>query len=260
MRSEDTAMNLPPLPRRDALKRMLLGASGLALAERLGPQAQAAAPKPRAKSVIQIWMWGSPCHIDTFDPKPGAGHDYCGPLDKAIPTNVDGVQLGQLLPLLAKQADKYSIIRSMTHGNNGHETASYMVQTGRTPGRLVFPCLGAVVSLFKGYGHGYKGLVPPYIVLTQPQGRFSEAGFLGQRYKPFSTGGDPNRTPFAVEGIVARGISDKRQRDRRKLLHSLDSLGKVMPANPHFEKLETCEAKAYDMMFGEARKLFDLSQ
>jgi hypothetical protein len=165
-----------------------------------------------------------------------------------------------LLPLLAKQADKYSIIRSMTHGINAHETASYMVQTGRKPGRLVYPSVGAVVSMFKGYDHGYKGLVPPYIVLSQPQGRFSEAGFLGPKRKPFATGGDPNREPFVVEGIVAKGISDDRQRNRRKLLHSLDSLGKTMPNNPHFEKLDECEEKAYGMIFGDARKLFDLSQ
>jgi len=204
-------------------------------------------------------MWGGPSHLDTFDPKPDAGYDYCGPFNKPIPTNVEGIQIGQMLPLLAQQADKFSIIRSMTHGNNSHETASYIVQTGREPGRLVYPCVGAVVSLFKGYEHGYKGLVPPYIVLTQPQGRFSESGFLGPRYKPFATGGDPNQTPFAVEGIVARGISDERQRARRELLHSLDSLGKAMPENPHFKQLDRCEENAYGMMFGDARKLFDLS-
>ena len=245
--------------RRDALRRMAAGAAGLALADRLAG-APAAAPKARAKAVIQIWMWGGPSHIDTFDPKPNAGYDYCGPFDKAIPTNVEGIQVNAQLPLLAKQADKYAIIRSMTHGNNGHETASYIVQTGRHPGRLVSPCVGAVVAVFKGYDRGYKGLVPPYIVLTQPQGRFSEAGFLGQRYKPFATGGDPSKTPFAVEGIVARGISDERQRARRKLLESLDTLGGTLPASPQFAKLEQCQAKAYDMMFGDARKLFDLDE
>jgi len=148
----------------------------------------------------------------------------------------------------------------MTHGINAHETASYLVQTGHEPGRQVFPCIGAVVSLLRGYDHGYKGIVAPYIVLTRPQGRFSEAGFLGPKYKPFATGGDPNRDPFAVEGIVAKGISDKRQQDRRKLLHSLDSLGKAMPKNPSFRQFNRCEQKAYDLMFGDARKLFDLSQ
>ena len=90
--------------------------------------------KAKAKAVIQIWMWGGPSHLDTFDPKPEAGNDYCGPLNKPIATNVPGIRIGELLPLLAKQADKYSIIRSMTHGINGHETAAYMVQTGRMPG------------------------------------------------------------------------------------------------------------------------------
>jgi uncharacterized protein (DUF1501 family) len=102
-------------------------------------------------------------------------------------------------------------------------------------------------------------LVPPYIVLTRPQGRFSEAGFLGQRYKPFATGGDPNRKPFAVEGIITQGISDDRQRNRRALLHELDTLGKAMPENPAFAELDRCEDKAYNMIFGDARKLFDLS-
>jgi hypothetical protein len=148
----------------------------------------------------------------------------------------------------------------MTHGVNAHETASYIVQTGREPGRLVYPSVGAVVSLFKGYDHGYEGIVPPYILLTQAQGRFSEAGFLGQGYKPFATGGDPNRHPFAVEGIVAEGISDERQHRRRELLHALDRLGTAMPQDRRFQKLDQCEESAYGMMFGEARQLFELSE
>jgi len=248
------------ITRREAIKRGLLGAAGLALFEPFRRQVQSAPLPAKAKAMIQIWMWGGPSHLDTFDPKPDAGYDYCGPFDKAIPTNVEGIRISAQLPLLAQQADKYSIIRSMTHGINAHETASYIVQTGRKPGRLVFPCVGAVVSQFKGYDHGYKGLVPPYIVLTQPQGRFSEAGFLGPRCKPFATGGDPGKTPFAVEGIVAKGITDQRQHNRRVLLHALDSLGKTMPENPHFEQLDQTEKKAYDLMFGDARKLFDLSE
>jgi len=205
--------------RRDALKWGLTGAAAFYLSDpRLLAARPEAVPKARAKSVIQIWMWGGPSHLDTFDPKPEAGYDYTGPLSHPIETNVKGIRICELLPLLAKQADKYSIIRSMTHGVNAHETASYITQTGRLPGRIVFPCAGAVVSLFKGYDHGYKGLAPPYVVLTTPQGRFSEAGFLGQRYKPFATGGDPNKDPFVVEGIVAQGISDQRQRARRRFL------------------------------------------
>ena len=256
----NTPKNTNEMTRRDALKRGIAGAAGLALMNPLSQRAQSAQLTAKAKSVIQIWMWGGPSHLDTFDPKPDAGDDYTGPLKNTIPTNVDGIRIGESLPKLAMQADKYAIIRSMTHGNNGHETASYIVQTGHEPGRLVYPCVGAVVSLFKGVKQGYEGLVPPYIVLTQPQGRFSEAGFLGPLYKPFATGGDPARTPFAVEGIIAKGITDERQRNRRDLLYNLDSLGKFMPNNPHFQKFDEAGEKAYDLMFGEARKLFDLTE
>lgn len=256
------------MDRRTALKLMALGAAGLGLSsvERVWAQPAAAAVparalQARAKSVIQIWMWGGPTHLDTFDPKPAAGYDYCGPLSHPINTNVPGIQIGELLPLLAQQADKYSLIRTMSHGNNGHETASYMMQTGREQGgTLVFPCVGAVVSLFKGYDHGYTGLIPPYIVLTQPLGRFSEAGFLGPKYKPFATAGDPNARRFEVEGIVAEGITDERQKSRRDLLHSLDSLGNAMPADPDFKQVNQCEEKAYDLILGDSGKLFDLSQ
>ena len=248
------------ITRRDAIRLGVFGAAGISLIDPRNLFA-AAAPKPApAKSVIQIWMWGGPSHLDTFDPKPDAGYDYTGPLGKPIETNVSGIRIGQKLPLLAKQADKYAIIRSMTHGINSHETASYRVQTGHEPGRIVYPSAGAVVSLFKGYDNGYKGIVPPYIVLTQPQGRFSEAGFLGQKYKPFSTGGDPNREPFAVEGIVAEGISDERQMHRKKLLNDLDSLGKAMPDNDEFVRSDECRQKAYEMMFGKAKELFDLKK
>jgi hypothetical protein len=217
--------------------------------------------KPKAKSVIQIWMWGGPSHLDTFDPKPAAGNDYCGPLNKPISTNVDGIVIGELLPLLAKQADKYAIIRGMTHGINAHETASYIVQTGRNPGgREVYPAVGAVVSLLRGYDAGYRGLIPPYIVLTEPQGRFSEAGFLGTRFKPFATGGDPAQARFAVEGVVAQGVTDEQQRDRRDLLHKLNTFEHALKDNASLKVLAKSEEQAYDLILGDAGKLFDLTQ
>jgi hypothetical protein len=250
-----------PLTRRDALRRSIYGSAGLLLLEPLSIlRADQPAPSGRARSVIQVWLWGGPCHIDTFDPKPEAGRDYCGALDKPIDTNVSGIQIGQLLPELAKHADKYSLIRSMTHGNNGHETAAYLVQTGRSSERDVFPGVGAVTSYFKGYDHGYKGLIPPYIVLTQPQGRFSEAGFLGPRYKPFATGGDPNAGVFAVEGIIAPGVSEKRQQERRKLLGSINTLGGALPGDATLKTVAENQDQAYEMILGDAGKLFDLGQ
>ncbi|MBA4149619.1 MAG: DUF1501 domain-containing protein [Verrucomicrobia bacterium] len=250
-----------PLSRREALRRCVFGTAGLLLADGWGIHALADTPRAKAKTVIQIWMWGGPSHLDTFDPKPDAGYDYCGPLNKAIATNVDGIQIGELLPLLAKQADKYSILRGMTHGNNGHETASYLVQTGRpSGGRDVYPSVGAVTSLLKGYNSGYTGLIPPYVVLSEAQGRFSEAGFLGQRYKPFATGGDPAQTRFVVEGVVSPGISDERQKSRRDLLTKLNTLGAAMKGDASLKALYQSEEQAYDMILGSEGKVFDLSQ
>ena len=254
------------ISRRDAIRRVLLGAGGLMLFDQVGAFVRAAMPaaKPaaaKARSVIQIWMWGGPSHLDTFDPKPDAGYDYFGPLKSPIETNVSGIRISELLPLLAKQADKYSIIRSMTHGLNAHETAAYAVQTGRMPGgRVVYPSLGAVVSVFKGYDAGYRGLIPPYVVLTELQGRFSEAGFLGTRYQPFATGGDPARTPFAVEGVVAEGITEKRQQNRRDFLHQLNTLGNVMSSNALVAASAKSEQEAYELILGDSGKVFDLSQ
>ncbi len=250
-----------PLSRRAVLRRGLVGAAGLWLADALPLGATALTPQPKAKAVIQIWMWGGPCHLDTFDPKPEAGSDYTGPLNRPIKTNVPGIRISELMPGLAKQADKYSILRGMTHGVFAHETASYMVQTGRKPGgRDVFPCVGAVVSLHKGYGAGYQGLIPPYVVLTQPQGRFSEAGFLGSRYKPFATGGDPGRKQFLVEGVVAPGMTSAQQNRRRDFLHDLDALNQALPGHPQLEALNRCEDQAYSLIVGDAGKVFDPTQ
>ena len=198
-------------------------------------------------------------HIDTWDPKPDAGYDYMGQLPKAIATNVDGMRIGELFPNLAKQADKYSLIRSMTHHNNGHETAAYLMQTAARPGeRLAYPSIGAVFAMFKS--PNYKGLVPPYVVLTQPQGRFSEEGFLGAKFKPFATGGDPNAARFEVEGMVGKGITDDRQKARSLLREKLNSLGNAMAASP--ELVDLCRGERADlrMLFGQGRGVFDLSQ
>ena len=255
-----STISLSPAALRNAALRLALVLT-VAFVFSLHATASAAPIVGHAKAVIQIWMWGGPSQLDTFDPKPDAGYDYAGPLNHPIQTNAPDMKICELLPLLAKQADKYSLIRSMSHGNFGHETAAYLMQTGHQPGgSLVYPSIGAVVSLFKGYDHGYKGLIPPYIVITEPQGRFSECGFLGPLYKPFPTGGNPAAKKFEVEGIVATGISDERQRDRRTLMHSLDALGKADPSDPDFVSYDKCEEKAYDLILGDAGRVFDLDQ
>jgi uncharacterized protein (DUF1501 family) len=255
------------ISRREAMRRGLCGAAGLVLAERFGSYALAAAEpdkvpsnaNAKAKSVIQIFLWGGMSHNDTWDPKPESGRDYMGDFGQAIPTNVTGIQIGSLFPELAKQADKYSLIRSMTHRNNGHETAAYLMQTGHAPGeRLAYPSVGAVFSLFKS--PGYKGLIPPYVVLTRAQGRFSEEGFLGPKFKPFATGSDPNATRFEVEGVIARSISDDRQKARRELLGKMNTMGNEMAASSQVEAAEDAKKQAYELILGAGRDVFDLSK
>jgi hypothetical protein len=270
------SLNCGQVSRRELFKCGAMGLGGLLLGNQLiaapKPSAKSAAAKPeaaasssasrpgKAKAVIQIWLSGGPPHTDTFDPKPESGSDYTGPLNHPIETNVKGIRIGESLPELAKLADKYSLIRSMTHGQNGHETASYMLQTGRMPGgRLVYPAVGAVVTAFKGFQQGSKSLIPPYIVLTQPQGRFSEAGFMGIKYKPFATGGDPNAYRFAVEGIVAPDLTDDQQQARREQLDQMDVLGKALQGNSEVSAAKDAEKGAYDLIIGDAGKVFDLS-
>ena len=259
--------NYMDISRREAMRRGLYGAAALTLAGRarsgfaeIAAQPMTATGKIKAKSVIQIFLWGGMSHNDTWDPKPESGADYMGEFSKVLPTNVPGIQIGALFPELAKQADKYSLIRSMTHRNNGHETAAYLMQTGHTPGeRLAYPSVGAVFALFKK--PGYKGIIPPYVVLTQPQGRFSEEGFLGPLYKPFATGGDPNSSQrFEVEGVIARGITDDRQKARRELLGKLNTMGNTMGASPALTAAEDSKKQAYELILGEGRNVFDLSR
>jgi uncharacterized protein (DUF1501 family) len=259
-----------PMTRREALRLSLFSTAGLvfgaqsamAVATNAPSAEPAAAPpliKAKARSVIQIFLWGGMSHIDTWDPKPDAGYDYMGDFKKAIPTNVDGMQIGELFPGLAKQADKYSLIRSMIHQNNGHETAAYLMQTAHAPGeRLAYPSIGAVFALFKS--PDYKGLIPPYVVLTQPEGRFSEEGFLGPLFKPFATGGDPNAARFEVEGVVTKGMTDERQRARSALRDKLDTLGEAAGVDPRLAASIEARKQAFELVLGQGKGVFDLSQ
>jgi len=277
MTTHDPQDSRYPMSRREAMRRGLCGAAAMMTAGGLASAARAAADKKpaddnlardkaakakvgkgKARSVIQIFLWGGMSHNDTWDPKPGTGRDYLGEFDKVIPTNVDGIQLGALFPELAKQADKYALIRGMTHGINGHETAAYLMQTGhKSGGRLAYPSVGATFTYFKR--NQYKGIIPPYIVLTKAAGRFSEEGFLGPAYKPFATGGDPNAARFEVQGVIARGISDERQKARRDLLERMNTMAHAMEDEPEIVHSNEAKEKAYELILGKGKEVFDLS-
>jgi len=248
------------LNRRDFIRVGALGAAGLTLTDWFRLKAHGNMKEAKAKSVIQLWMGGGPTHLDTFDPKPEAGDEYCGPYKTAIQTNVPGIRLCETMPLMAKCADKYSIIRSMTHHEFGHEIATYVMQTGTMPGNLVYPSIGAVVA-YKQEEAGYKGSLPPFMSLTSPLGRFSEAGFLGTNYKTFSTGGDPNRDRVSVQGIVApSGVTEQRLNDRRTLLESVDELAGGLEKNKKFDAMDSYQERAYGLILGDAKQAFEMSE
>ncbi len=216
-----------------------------------------------AKSVIEIWLWGGPCQLETFDPKPDAPHDYNNGL-KSI-KSASGFELHEWLPELAKCSDLYSIIRSMTHPFPGHETATYLMQTGRNPGGgVTFPALGALISSSRVMDAGkknsvmsslrYEGELPPFVILTHAKGRFSEVGFLGEEYAPLVTGGRAAAPRFEVDGIVPPGGLTKDQiRERFDRASRIDRL----PLDAEFE---AAGAAARDIILGKAAETFDLSR
>ena len=246
--------------RRDFLRLGTLGVAGLTLSSGLRLHAGEEPKKAKAKSVIELWMAGGPPQTDTFDPKPEAGEDYCGPWKNPVQTNVPGIRIGEMLPLLAKQADKYSIIRSFTHSNDGHETAAYIVLTGTLPTPEVsYPAMGAVVGMKKSESE-YKGSLPSYIMLTSPLGRFSAEGFLGAKYRPFVTGGDPNQKEFRVAGLMLAKGAEKRLEERRALLESVDAMAKDKDKELLLDSAESYKDKAYSLILGDSKKAFDLSE
>ena len=212
----------------------------------------------RVKSVIEIWVWGGPSQLETFDPKPRAGFEFNGGFG-AIPTNVPGIEVSQFMPKLAQHADKYSIIRSMTHKYFGHEAATYLMQTGRVPGGgRTYPAIGALFARFKG--HEYQGKLPPYIALTINKGRFSENGFLSDRYRPLATGGNPAAPRFVVDGFVPPGNATAQEiKKRQEFARNLDIFGADMPEHPEFKAFEEAGIAAQEIINGTAAQAFNLA-
>jgi len=212
----------------------------------------------QAKSVILIYLDGGPSQTDTFDPKPDATRDIYGNLKGFCQTNVPGIILGEKLPLLAKIADKYSLIRSMTHGVNGHETGHYAMITGDlSGGSVVYPSYGAVISYMKK--DSYKGILPPYISLTAANNRFNEGGFLGNAYKSFDTGGAPEKGFFEVEGIINRFVKPDDFKKRTQLLKDFELQNQISKAPEYRLLVDSFRRVNTEFIFGESRRSFDLS-
>ena len=187
------------LHRRDAMIRLgQLGAGALTLPALV--QARATAPlaasrSGSADSCIYLFLWGGPPQHDTFDLKPDAPEDIRGEF-KPIRTNVPGLDICEKLPRLARLADKYAIVRSLTHPSNNHEPSVQYMLSGK-PGaaslavpnnqrkRSDFPNVGSVVSYFRPPGD-----LPAAVTVPRPIGHDGStysgtyAGFLGPRHDP----------------------------------------------------------------------------
>src|SRR5581483_5277045 len=122
-----------PPSRRDFLRVGTLALGGLGLTDLLAARASTGRRDP-GTSVILFWMWGGPSQFETFDPKPDAPAEHRGPF-RPTRTNVAGIDICELFPALAKQADKYALIRSLHHTMSAHNDGSIEVLTGKTPAR-----------------------------------------------------------------------------------------------------------------------------
>lgn len=208
----------------------------------------------KAKSVIEIWLMGGPSQLETFDPKPDAPKEINGGL-KAIDTNVPGIRIHEWLPKLAQCADLYSLVRTVTHPHNGHETAVYLMQTGRLPGgKNVCPAIGTMIAKLKTERGDYHGDLPPSVILTAAKGRFSEIGYLSPEWAPLVTGGDPNQRVFSVDGITPPGGLSAKDIERR-----FETAALLDNFPVRIEEFNRAGLEARRIMSGDGAKAFDLA-
>lgn len=211
-----------------------------------------------AKSVIIIYLDGGPSQTDTFDPKPEAGRDFYGQFKAVKTTNVPGISLGEKFNLLSTVADKFSLIRSMTHGVNGHETAHYAMITGdMSKGEVVYPSFGAVISFKKKAT--YKGLLPAYISVVGANTRFNEGGFLGNAYKSFDTKGMPEKSVFEVEGMVNPLVDNKRFNARFEMLNALEDINAVRMKDVDEANVKNLRSRNIELINGQLKEVFNLA-
>ena len=123
------------LSRRAFLQVGGLGALGLTVADLFAMRSHAQDSRPPAKSVIVLWLWGGPSHLETFDMKPDAPLEYRGPFEP-IASPVPGMRVCELLPGLAKRADKFALLRAMHHQSNDHGVAGTIALTGSIDGAV----------------------------------------------------------------------------------------------------------------------------
>jgi uncharacterized protein DUF1501 len=244
--------------RREFLKVGMVSVLGLALPDFLRMRA-ASADSSREISCILLWMNGGPSHLDTFDPKPDAPQEIRGDF-KAIPTNVAGIQLSEYLPKLAKQQDKFTILRSVTSPDGSHESATSYLLTGyRFTPAIDYPAYGSVYGREKGFRNG----MPPYALIGGYPFGYGGGGYMGAEYNPFNVGGDPSSPSFSVQDVAPpKGVDLARIDRRRTMLSSLDLFQRNAETRPAtIRTMDSFYEKAYDLVTSPvAKKAFDLGK
>ncbi len=243
--------------RRDVLRAGLLGAAGLGLSDYLRLAEGGEVNNATATAAIFINLAGGPSHLDSFDPKPAAPAEYRGEF-KPIATNVPGIEICEHLPRLAQCADKFALLRGVTHTLTEHQMGTKYLNTGNRPlPSLEFPGYGAVVSKELS---SPKDL-PPFVAIPKtPQ----VAGMLGVEYAPFSTQTTPRALqPFTVRGIsVGRGLTIEKIERRQRLLNDLEqSFREYEKDSSLLRDLDRFSQRAHDILSSpRASRAFDTSQ
>ena len=244
--------------RRDFLRIGALAPLGLSLAQLLASE-KAAAGKARAKSVILVFLGGGISHHDSFDPKPDAVEQIRGKY-KSITTNVPGLNVTELLPNMAKVMDKVALVRSGSHENDHHETATNWVLSGRF-GSLFgdHPAIGAVVA----HETGFSGVVPPYVAIPKNPSFTWELGrsaWLGGRSESFKCG-NPNEKDFRVRDLSQASTTPQTLDRRRTLLQAFDTLQSQIHASDQIATYDEFSQKAAQMILApQAQAAFDISK
>ncbi|MCS6851738.1 MAG: DUF1501 domain-containing protein [Gemmataceae bacterium] len=245
------------LTRRDFIRVGILGSSGLTLADYLRRLDAGTVAPAKGKSAIFVYLGGGPTHLDTFDMKPDAPAEVRGEF-RPIHTNVPGIEICEHLPRLARCADKFAIVRGVSHTLAGHELGTMYLNTGNRPiPSLVYPGYGAVIS---------KELpgdpdLPHFVAIPNtPQ----TPGYLGVRYAPLQTNTTPVAgQPFSVRGIsLGGGLTVAEFQKRRDLLRQLDTTFQGLEKTSRLiDGLDKFDQQAFAMISSpRARQAFDISQ
>lgn len=218
-------------------------------------------------SVILIWLDGGPSHMDLYDLKPEAPSEYAG-IWRPIPTNVSGIEISELFPLQAKIADKFSIVRSLHHGNGDHFAGGHVMLTGRwgatgadTAGR--YPFIGSVATRILGARRAGMpaNVAVPYAMSIGLRPGYFGANYVGIQHNPFETEGDPNAAGFQVQNIrLPNELSLMRLEDRRHLSTTFDRLRRDLDTHGTSAAMDRFDRAAFDLVAGDAaRKAFDIN-